>query len=87
LYDVLLSKLIKNNICLEVNTKRMNQEIAYENLTTIYKKYKQLGGKYVTIGSDAHSEIAIGGFFETTVKLIEEIGLNIVYFKERKMIR
>jgi histidinol-phosphatase (PHP family) len=87
LFDKLLSKLIDKKICLEVNTKRLNQSIAYETVESIYKRYVQLGGKYVTIGSDAHDEKEIGRYFDIATNLIKEHGLEIVYFKERKMIK
>lgn len=85
LFDDLLNKLIKNNICLEVNTRRLKEPIAYKNLSKIYSRYKELGGNHIVLSSDAHAKNAIGFMFDEAIDLLNSIGLKQVYFKNREM--
>lgn len=54
--DTLLGTMIENNKALEINTSGLRQKIGKtmpeEN---IIRRYRQLGGKLITIGSDAHT--------------------------------
>lgn len=77
--------LINKNKILELNTSRLNTEEAQNSLMNIYKLYTDLGGKYVTLGSDAHSHLNIYKNFDIALKFIEELNLKGVYFTNRKM--
>ena len=55
-----------------------------ETLTELYMRYKELGGKYVTLGSDAHVTKAIGANFAAAEKMAADCGLKIVYYKRRQ---
>lgn len=70
---------------LEINTRRFTNRSAVKALVPVYKAYAACGGKYVTIGSDAHTAPAIGGSFAQAVELAEACDLKPVYFKNRKM--
>lgn len=83
--DKIFSILLKKNKVIEVNTRRLGDEKAIKSLIPIYKRYKDLGGKYVTIGSDAHSKEGIGLHIDAAKYIIKEADLTPVYFKERKM--
>ena len=85
-YDAILTTLIEHGKLLELNTRRLREEGARKNLTAIYSRYRNLGGKYVTIGSDAHLVASIGNNFDIALEMLKEIGLSPVYFKERKMV-
>ena len=85
LYDEILLELVKRDIVLELSTRRINDKRAVKNLVAIYKKYHDFGGRYVTLGSDAHNIDGIGYGFDTAMQFIKEMGLVPVYFKERRM--
>ena len=51
----------------------------------IYTRYRELGGRYVTLGSDAHVAEAIGAHFAAAEELAAATRLRIVTFKERHM--
>ena len=61
--DEILRTVIRNNKAIEVNTSGLRQVIG-KTLPDedIIKRYRELGGKYITIGSDAHrwGDIASG---------------------------
>lgn len=83
--DKIFNILIKKDKVIEVNTRRLGDEKAIKSLIPIYKRYKELGGRYVTIGSDAHNKEGLGLHIDTAKYIIKEVGLTPVYFKERKM--
>jgi len=78
--------LIDHNMCLEINTRRLDSKVGYETLNEILRLYAFLGGRLVTVGSDAHKTENIAKNFDTAEKMIQEHGFTPVYFKERKRI-
>lgn len=85
LFDKLFNTLIKKNIPLEINTRRLDDDIAVASLIHLYKRYHKLGGLYCTIGSDAHYAEHIGRRLDKALLLAKTCGLRPVYFKQRKM--
>lgn len=82
--DEILKNLIDKDKCMELNTRRLSDENAAKNIISIYKRFKELGGKHVTVGSDAHNTTAIGSNFHVAKEIIDLCDLKVVYFKERK---
>lgn len=80
-----LKAIVNNEKVIEINTRRLNNKEAYENLINIYKAYKHIGGKYVTIGSDAHNVEDIGKNFALANIVCQECNLKAVYFRNRNM--
>ena len=82
----ILEKIIKRNIALEVNTDVYDEDFRVFNLNIeeILSLYKSLGGKLVTLGSDAHSISDIGRNFEASVDIFKRCGFDkCVYFENR----
>lgn len=84
--DEVFKALIKNNTVIEINTARLQTPSAFENMLKLYTRYKELGGKFVTIGSDAHNTTQIARNLNEAKIILEKTGLKPVHFKERKMI-
>ncbi|MCW2277542.1 histidinol phosphate phosphatase [Heliophilum fasciatum] len=83
--DGVLRLLIERNIILELNTRRLERKAAIDALRPILQRYRELGGRCVTIGSDAHVPAAIGSQMATAVALADACQLRPVYFKQRRM--
>ncbi|MGV8983706.1 histidinol phosphate phosphatase [Clostridium sp.] len=83
--DEVLRTVVLNGKVMEINTRRLKNVEAYKNLIHVYGAYKQMGGKYVTIGSDAHHAEDIGNNFMVASRICEICNLKPVYFKNRKM--
>lgn len=83
--DEILMLLAQKEKAIEINTNRLSNYDAAVNLTKIYKRFNELGGKYVTIGSDAHAPENIGRNFNIAKDICSTCGLKIIHFKERKM--
>lgn len=82
--DCVLKYVIANDICLEINTRRLIDKNAVNNLIAIYKRYSELGGRHVTIGSDSHNTANIGMNFDTAGEILKLCNLKAVYFKNRQ---
>lgn len=82
--DEVLNSVIKMGKAIEINTRRLSDRKAVLNLIKIYKRYNELGGKIVTIGSDSHHHSTIGSGFNAAREIVETCNLKAVYFKNRK---
>ena len=85
LWDELFKMLINGGKVLEINTRRLDSPKAIETLQVLYQRYQQLGGKYVSLGSDAHYKEHVGRRLSVAKKIADKAGLVPVYFKERQM--
>lgn len=83
--DAVLKIVVEREKVLELNTRRFYSARAVEELVPVYKKYRELGGRYVTIGSDAHKVAAVGNYFERALEFARELDLTPVTFCERKL--
>ncbi len=86
LIDEILKELILREKAIEINTRRFEDKKAVAILKKIYKRFNELGGKIVTIGSDAHRSENVDNNIHIAKEFAEECGLKAVYFKERKPI-
>lgn len=85
--DAVLATVVDCGKILELNTRRFDNERAIRELVPVYKKYRALGGRFVTIGSDAHRVGAIGNYFARALEFVHELELEPVTFRERKLER
>lgn len=79
----IMKTLISKDKVLELNTKRLKSKESLNALMDIYSLYKDLGGNYVTLGSDAHNANDIFNNFEIAQEMISKLNLKGIYFKER----
>ncbi|MBE8949726.1 MAG: histidinol-phosphatase HisJ family protein [Quinella sp. 3Q1] len=83
--DEVLKIVVDRAKVLELNTRRFDSARAVAELIPVYKKYRELGGQFVTIGSDAHRVSAVGNHFKRALDFIHELNLTPVTFCERKI--
>ena len=81
----IFTTLINKGKVLELNTAQLHVPESNKAMKDIYKLYMDLGGKYVTIGSDAHNPLNIYKNFHLALEFIKDLGLKGVYFNKRKM--
>jgi len=81
--DTIINSCINNDIAMEINTRRLKDMVAFDNLKKIYSRYKELGGKYVTLGSDSHTSSSIIGNFDEGLLLCDLCKVKPIYFKNR----
>lgn len=83
--DEVLRAVIETGTVLELNTRRLGSRRALKELVPVYRRYRELGGRYVTIGSDAHTADAVACHFRTAAELTDALDLQIVTFCNRRM--
>jgi len=77
IFDELLIKAVRRGIGIEINTSnfgRKRDELMPP--VSIIKRYRQLGGEILTIGSDSHRVSDIGKGFETARQIALEAGFK-----------
>lgn len=84
--DKVLKAVIENEVVMELNTRRLGESLPLKELVPTYKRYRELGGKYITLGSDAHNKESIGMNFKVAQDFAEALDLKIVTFRNRKMV-
>lgn len=82
----ILKKIIDRNIALELNSARMcvGGQIHDFHLKEVLELYKNLGGKLITLGSDAHGKDYVSNNFNLATELLKECGFNSVYYYEKR---
>lgn len=88
--DELLREIIRQKKAIEVNTSGLRQAVGRtmpdENILI---RYRQLGGKYVTVGSDAHSTDDIGAGIKAGIRKAKECGfeqITVFVNREKRLI-
>ncbi|WP_026759325.1 histidinol-phosphatase HisJ family protein [Selenomonas ruminantium] len=84
--DAVLKTAIDHEVVMEINTRRLGAKDALENLMPIYKRYQEMGGRFVTLGSDAHSAEAVGAHLLLAYDFAESLKLTPVTFQQRQMV-
>lgn len=83
--DEILLTLIKENKALEINTSGLRK--SYGKIIpdeSILKRYKQLGGKLITVGSDAHYAEHLGADIDKGYELALKCGFDeIAVYQDR----
>ncbi len=85
----ILEAIIKKDIALEINTSGLRQSL---KLTMpdkdIVQKFHDMGGKYITIGSDAHYIEHLGMGIADGMKIAKDCGFdNVTLFQNREPVQ
>ena len=76
-FDKILSLLIKKGKGIEINTSSLRKGLIDTNPNIdVVKKYRELGGKIITIGSDAHKPEDIGADFDIAKDMLVSSGFT-----------
>ena len=84
--DEILRALIKRDIGLEINTGGYKYGLGVPNpCAEIITRYRELGGKLITLGSDAHEPRHLACEFDRVTELLKACGFRSYYiFHNRK---
>lgn len=73
----ILKKLAESGKALEVNTSGLRQKIGVTLPTlNLVRRFKEYGGKYVTLGSDSHRWKDVGAGIPTGLQIVREAGFT-----------
>ncbi|MBR4139566.1 MAG: histidinol-phosphatase HisJ family protein [Lachnospiraceae bacterium] len=84
--DEILQILVSQNIGLELNTAGLKYGLSFAHPhMDILKRYRELGGEIITVGSDAHKPEHLAYDFHKVPDILKEAGFSYyTIFKERK---
>lgn len=87
--DEILRLIAKKDIALEINTAGLRQKLnKLQPETDVVKRFKELGGKYVSVGSDAHYASDLAKDIPEAFKSALQAGFeNITLFQNRSPIQ
>lgn len=97
-FDMLFKSMIEHGVSLEINTgtqvrtlgspaPKRSYSLAEIDLPdpVLLKRYRELGGELISIGSDAHHFTQGGRLFKENMAYLESLGFeNLFYFRKRK---
>jgi histidinol-phosphatase (PHP family) len=82
--DAVLISLAQQEVALEINTRRFAARQVIDYLIPIYHRFHELGGKYVTLGSDAHQPEAVARHLADAWELAQTCNLQAIYYEDRQ---
>lgn len=80
----ILQEIIKREIALEVNTSSFNMLNDFMPSERIIGMYRKMGGRLITLGSDAHIAENASANFDKAVKTLKNIGFKNIYFYKKR---
>ena len=86
-FDELFDILISKDKALEINTSSIDKQMTKGSSFVmpdpdIIRRYIAMGGKLITIGSDAHKADRIGLHFNKTASYLKSLGVNEIFYYE-----
>lgn len=86
--DEILKLLIQKGKGIEINTSGIKYGLGYVHpKIEILKRYKQLGGEIITVGSDAHAPNRIAANFKEAYELLHSVGFQAITVFEKQQPR
>jgi len=86
LVDEIFRELIRKDKGIEVNTSGVDSCGAFLPEEVYLRRFKELGGRIVTVGSDAHAPDRVGQYCDRACRLVKDIFGYVCTFAERKPI-
>lgn len=75
--DPILSYLVENEKGIELNTAALTKGLRNPNpCREIIKRYRELGGEIITIGSDSHVPETLGNHFDKATEILTDCGFK-----------
>ena len=84
--DEILRVLVAKDKGLELNTSGMDRCGGFLPTADIFRRFKELGGTIVTVGSDAHRTNRVGQYSREACDILREIFGHVCTFADRKPI-
>lgn len=84
--DEILRELARKDKGMEINTSGMDSVGVYLPTEDILRRFKELGGKIITVGSDAHNTQRVGQYCKDACELACDIFGYVCTFEDRKPI-
>lgn len=77
IFTAIFEQLIKKDMALDFNTAGIRYGLPFAHpQPALLKRYKEAGGKYITLGSDAHFAKDVNFGFKDAISLLSDIGFD-----------
>jgi len=86
LIDEILRVLISKGKGIEMNTSGVDRCGGFLPTADIIRRFKELGGEIVTVGSDAHQSVRVGQYTKEACEIMKDIFGYVCTFENRKPI-
>lgn len=86
LFDEIMKEIIAKGKGMEVNTSGVDSVGMFLPDAAYLKRYRELGGEIVTVGSDAHTVARVGNHIAAALDLIRDLFGYVCTFEDRKPI-
>ncbi|MGN1016297.1 MAG: histidinol-phosphatase HisJ family protein [Faecousia sp.] len=84
--DAILETLVKKGKGLEMNTSGIDRGVGFLPEREFFVRFRELGGKIVTIGSDAHRRARVGQYTAYACEILSDIFGHVCTFENRQPI-
>ena len=84
--DSILRTLAKNGKGIEINTSGRDKLGAFLPDATVIRRFRELGGEIVTVGSDAHDVARVGQYADEAIGICRDVFGYVCTFENRKPI-
>ncbi len=81
--DEILKELVKKEKGLEMNTSGVDRRVGFLPGREYFVRFRELGGRIVTAGSDAHTPDRVGQYCGDTCRILKEIFGYVCTFQNR----
>lgn len=84
--DPILKTLVQNGKALEINTSGLRESVGETSPTLRYvRRFRELGGQFVTLGSDAHAAEDLGAGIPEAMQMACDAGFEyFTFYKKRQ---
>lgn len=86
LLDEILRTLAEKGKGLEMNTSGVDRSVGFLPTAEYFRRFKELGGEIVTVGSDAHRTIRVGQYCGEACRILSDIFGYVCTFEYRQPI-
>ncbi len=86
IFDEILKELVRHGKGMEVNTSGIERCGGPLPTMDFFRRFRELGGEIVTVGSDAHDTRRVGQFTQEMVQQLKEIFGYVCTFENRRPI-
>ena len=84
--DEIMKILVAKGKGMEVNTSGLDKNVGFLPSAEYLRRFKELGGEIVTIGSDAHDQSRVGQHVNLGCEMLKDIFGYVCTFADRKPI-
>lgn len=85
LFDEILSLLLEKEKGIEINTSSIKKGMNPHPCMEVIKRYRELGGEIITVGSDAHAPEHVASDFNRAAEILTECGFKYYTIFQNRM--